>query len=270
MLQPLICGYGRAGRRHDRLLQAHGFTPAIVEPEIEQLKSEISRRHFFNLQSALSIDSWAFAVLCTPPVQHLNQIEKCLEVGLPVLCEKPLCDFGQLEQARELSRHIFAHLVMMAFNYRFNPDLLRPDKTICLPNIEIYSSHFRGDVPSWGILLDHVSHDLDILQWKYGDLVIETARVREDERKRLVLVFGHLASNEKMHFKIHDEATKYEKERVCHLTNSEGDYQISSNPVMFDLMYNHFLKGLHSPIFTGLSDGLKIQEYLEEANRLTS
>jgi len=292
MLQPLILGFGRAGRRHDKILQARGFNPAIVEPDVDKLdfaqkfpfafnntpaspptisldgvKSEISRRHFFNLESALSIGEWAFVVICTPPSLHLDQIERCLVVGAPVLCEKPLCGFGQLEQAQEIANHPGGQ-VMMAYNYRFNPDLMTPNTAYRLPNIEIYSSQHRGELPPWGILLDHVSHDLDILQWKYGDLEIETARVKEDGRKTLALVFGHLATDSKIHFKIHDEATKYLRERSAHLTNGDGDYQISPNSIMFESMYDYFLLEKDRGRFS-LSDTVKVQGYLERANELS-
>lgn len=264
MLEPLICGYGRAGRRHEKLLINQTIFPSIVDTD-----SSV-RPHFTSLHNALCYH-WRFVVIASPPDVHLDQIRQCLDLDMFVLCEKPLCGWGQLEEARKLLTHPHADKLMMAFNYRYNPDIVHRDPNIRLPNVEIYSSQYRESLPSWGLLLDHVPHDLDILQWRYGDLVVETARVREDEKRHLVLVMGYFLGDGKTYFKIHDEVTKYPKDRQSYIIDSLGRSEISANPLMFTEMYRAFFAFMEGQVsILGLSDGIKIQEYLEKSKELSS
>ena len=290
MLQPILVGYGRAGKRHDKLLQARGYLPAIVEPNIEQLDTvqgydlvtgteiseqgekkgfggilrKSSRRHFFALTSALSADQWAFAVICTPPDQHLQQIEMCHDNNLVVLCEKPLCGFGQLDQAR---KHMgTTHITMVAYNYRFNPDLQAYKVGQIDPQrgVRIFSSVYRDAQPSWGYTLDHVAHALDNLIWKFGRLTVETARTTETPTKYLTLVYGSFVQGG--WFKIHEEVRKSPCDRVVWMGDDRVQVPITANPLMFENMWDHFLEALEKgeSFYPGPQEALETQEALED------
>ena len=262
--QPLLIGYGRAGKRHDKLLQARGYLPAIVEPNIEQL-GQGQRRHFFNLPSALTIDQWAFAVICTPPDQHLQQIEMCHDNNLVVLCEKPLCGFGQLDQARKLANiPDVSKKVMVAYNYRFNPDLHDVKMINRQRGVNIFSSCCRNEQPSWGYTLDHIAHALDNLIWKFGRLTVETARVSETPTKYLTLVCGSFVQGG--WFKIHEEVHRSPCDRVVWIGDDRVQVPITANPLMFENMWDHFLEALEKgeSFYPGPQEALETQEALED------
>ncbi len=273
MKQPLVIGFGRAGKRHDKLLRARGYLPAIVEPEIAQLPQDESRRHFFNLTSALEADEWEFAVICTPPDSHLQIIIDLDRYSpkLPVLCEKPLCAFGQLEIARSLRD--CERPVMVAYNYRFNPDLenaqmyVDADRERLSRVVTFFASQYRENFPNWGILLDHVAHSLDILAWKFGALNVETARVYETPAKKVGLVFGTFCESGSS-FKIHDEARGSPCDRVAWIDGGLERWEVTPNPQMFTRMYDQFfaaIQGQH-PYWPGLREAYETQTYLEDAN----
>jgi predicted dehydrogenase len=123
------------------------------------------------LESALDSGShFDLAVIATPPDLHLAQIRQCLDTDLPVLCEKPLCGLGQLDQAKALLNHPHADKVMVAYNYRFHPKLQG------VRRIPTYFTCWQDRVlPEWGLLLDHCSHDLDILRQLCGEIEIKKA-----------------------------------------------------------------------------------------------
>jgi predicted dehydrogenase len=152
-MQALIIGYGRAGQRHARLLDELGidwiiFDPYVDLPNGNQMKGELDQvlRHKFDM-----------AVIATPPDQHLSQLDLCLQAGLKVMVEKPLCALDQFDEAVQLK----SERVMVAYNYRYHP-ALQPLRGM-LPTSLICSQ--ARQLPPWGLLLDHVSHDLDILRF---------------------------------------------------------------------------------------------------------
>ena len=102
----LIIGHGRAGKRHTELVHYLGHTPVLYDPkkyydfalqadpaeEIEILYLDRNQR---GLRGILTKRTFDLAVICTPPDLHLSQAQQCLDAGLHVLIEKPLCSWGK-------------------------------------------------------------------------------------------------------------------------------------------------------------------------------
>jgi predicted dehydrogenase len=254
-MRALVVGYGRAGRRHAALAQSFGLDVVTVDPNAE---SEFL--HFASLQDALRADGhYDLAVICTPPALHVEHAAACQAVGLRVLCEKPLCALGQLEQARALGP------LMVAYNYRYHPVLVELDIRDWWSDgpAALYASQQRERVPEWGLLLDHVSHDLDILNWLFGPLQITGAGHDVGKGWQGWKVWGQTGGC--YPFQVTDLVTLEPTDRMAALVASFDWTPITADPAMFTDMWRAFLEGKNEP---GLQEALETQELLEEVARV--
>jgi predicted dehydrogenase len=102
----LILGYGRAGKRHAKLLQKRGIDVDIYDknlPEYSTVNSDLPR-------------GYDFCVITTPPSAHLEALRSCMQYEVPVLLEKPLCGFFE-----GFADVIHYKKASICFNYRYHP-----------------------------------------------------------------------------------------------------------------------------------------------------
>lgn len=137
--------------------------------------------------------------LCTPPAHHEEQIVRCLEAGLHVICEKPLvasvaaCDRLELVASRA-EAHSGARLLPV-LQYRFGSGAARAR---ALVDAGITGRLFTASSSTWwrrdrphyeeapwrgtwdgalgGTLVNHAIHLHDLLTWIGGPLVEVVAR----------------------------------------------------------------------------------------------
>ncbi len=275
----LIVGYGRAGKRHARMAKELGLIVDVVELRGLSGEEQYVRDHvpWKSLEMAISgrrcwkgDEGWGgydYAVICTPPDLHLEQIKMCLDAGLKVLCEKPLCGIGQLEEARSIAED---SPVMVAYNWRYHSEVRRLKKRIARGNVRLvefdFSQH-RADLPEWGLLLDHCSHDLDMFSFISPEAVkIEEAEYSETETGKLWdiglkngLIYEHVSSESdderRAMVRVH-----YGNKREIVTVNLEPE------PEMYLNMWKAFLAGDY--YFPGLGEAIKTQELLETCYRL--
>lgn len=273
MKRGLIVGYGRAGKRHGKMLDELGIGWVFCDPNIEHPPGT-GRISWEVIQENLDIlrYDYDFAVIATPPDLHLSQIRQCLDAGLAVLCEKPLCGLGQLEEAESLLAHPNASKVMVAYNYRYLPSLIQargkvPQWMTCYQDREL---------PEWGLLLDHVSHDLDILRFLCGDIDIQSAQYlppgsfAHDARRQMweimVKVSG-LPEWQQSVVRLRESVGTYTERKARLEYEDGGELDIEADPVMFRDMWESFLSGQSMP---WLGDAIETQRLLEKCWRLAS
>ena len=262
---PVIIGLGHAGLRWQKILNTLGYRPLIIDTDPEKGGLD-------SLDTATWVEhNISFAIVCTPPDQHIANIKECLDYSIPVLCEKPLCAFGQVEQAKELLKRVNADSVRVAYNYRYSPDINYQEVRDNYENIveqketkiTLFASQQR-QLPSWGIILDHLSHDVDLFRALFGEMTIETARLIEKPTKTSCITFGTFDSG--IPFKIHDETKKNKCERVANICVDGYQFSMTPNPAMFTNMLMKFMKyidGKEEYMAGGLEDAIKTQEVLE-------
>ena len=133
--------------------------------------------------------------VCTWTADHLESVRTVVEAGVPVFCEKPLST--DLASARELVRTVDASGVPNAVGLvlRSSPALLALREMVrdpevgrvvnvvfrddqYLPTQGMYGSTWRADVDKAGsgVLLEHSIHDLDVLEWLFGEVESVVAR----------------------------------------------------------------------------------------------
>ncbi|WP_025026504.1 Gfo/Idh/MocA family protein [Caldalkalibacillus mannanilyticus] len=173
----IVVGYGSIGQRHVRLLRKLGCHVAVVSKRsipfdltYSSLTEAIEREkpHYIILANATDEHYLTFAALTKSDYKGIVLIEKPL-FHLPLVT--PIHQFEQ---------------VYIGYNLRFHPmmreiyDLVQKEKNI---SAQVYVGQF---LPEWrldrdyrqsysakkdrggGVLLD-LSHELDYLQWFYGD-----------------------------------------------------------------------------------------------------
>lgn len=257
----LIIGYGRAGKRHGKLLDELGIDWFAFDPLLLDAVRPLSFPSPETLEEALLVfeaEPGDFALIATPPRLHLAQIRQCLDAGLPVLCEKPLCGLGQLAEADALLGHPGAGKVMVGFNYRYHPKLQSlngsPDMLICRQQ--------RDNLPEWGLLLDHCSHDLDIMRSQISGFRVASASHCNRGGYEWWTIEG--LDNDGLRVSI-EEWVGPSRERTAKLVYPDKIIDLNPDPVMYVAMWQAFLSGQYAP---GLADAIETQRLLEKCEEL--
>lgn len=124
------------------------------------------------------------ALVAVPSRLHVTVIGELLDLGVPILCEKP-CGLTADDTDRIAAAASSAGVpVRVAYWRRFAPELIRLRQDIAaghLGDISLIASHqwdeapppaaFRDPASSGGIVVDCGVHDLDTVQWVTGQRV---------------------------------------------------------------------------------------------------
>lgn len=255
----LIIGYGRAGHRHTEAAQGYGLEVYTVDPD------EDVNANFLSLGEAIASFRWDYAVIASPPDCHLEQLETLLSYGVAVLCEKPLCAMGQMKRMTQVLHYDLrqSSKAMVAYNYRYHPVLTAtPPLPLIVEGqsvINLIASHTR-DLPLWGLLLDHVSHDIDIIRAVYGNIeAIESALHEVDYLSDSWRITGRVVRG---HIPFYISETVYQPDPPTKTARSLllNGVQISADPLMFKLTWDAFMDANFHP---SLFDALLTQRVLE-------
>lgn len=177
MVRALVVGMGSIGGRHARLLRQLGCDVGVISR-----RPCTDYRHFVSLAEGLECLAPDYVVIATETAAHRDASAELAAAGYAglLLVEKPL---GVLPAP--LPPHHF-RLAAVAYNLRFHPVL---DALACAVrgqtavSVQVYCGQY---LPSWrpdadyrrsysadpaqggGVLRD-LSHELDYIQWLFGD-----------------------------------------------------------------------------------------------------
>jgi len=271
----LIVGYGRAGRRHESVANAFGLKVFTADP--------LAKADYHSLGDAAMDHDFDIVIIATPPRTHISLSLFALIRGAWVLCEKPLCENRQINEAKGMraNQPLFVNRLAIAYNYRFHPSLTAMaysryhEKFNHGNSWAIYCKQSRV-LPEWGLLLDHVSHDVDILRDQteryYGQsskiIVTEVMHHKSlgIERYRII---GKIENVDNVNFLIDETVTDDPSvDRQAVICSPFGCLDITPNPAMHIAMWQDFLdaragKGKRSLRFH-LSSAISTQEILRD------
>ncbi len=187
----LIAGLGSIGRRHMRNLIALGEKDIVLYRTRKATMSDDELAGFpveTDLQEALNKHKPDAVIVGNPTSMHLDVAIPAAEAGCSILLEKPISNsierLDQLEAAVKKS----GSKVLVAFQFRFHPGLIRAKQLISDGEIgRIISAHvhFGEYLPAWhpwedyrkgyaaradmggGVVLTQC-HSLDYLPWLVG------------------------------------------------------------------------------------------------------
>jgi len=277
----LIIGMGRSGKRHARLLTSMGITTGILDinpinyDEIDYIYGDHRPPIYNNFNEVIRDNVWDVAVIATPPQFHLEYIRRCLENSMWVSCEKPLSGFGQIHDAELMIQDkLPLERVQVQYNYRFNPSLQQLNGEVISDAWQFVATQYRPELPSWGLLLDHLSHDIDIVRWvsKKNFTIQECIHeVREDVYEQYII---HGKTKYGVPIYIVDGVKFIDKNhpRFARLISPHGYADATPDPQMFSNMWNSFFGNYRVglPQYPSFQDALETQKILQEAHEKTS
>lgn len=188
----LILGNGSVGKRHARNLSSLGCDISCFDPRedrIRELAEETPvKASSTDLNEAFSIKELDGVVVASPTAFHPNQTIQALELGLPVLLEKPpaktLAETQDMLTAMEQS----GVPVLLGYTWRWWPPLSRVRELLDsgrigrVQHVQFHMSAHLADWHPWepyqeffmsskeqggGALLDE-SHWIDLMLWFFG------------------------------------------------------------------------------------------------------
>jgi predicted dehydrogenase len=171
-----ITGAGSIGQRHQRLLQELGHEVIVISESSKSAK-------YKSLSDALTQEDFQYVVLASQTSQHFADLSVLIEKSFvgSVLVEKPIFD-----RSEKLKPNRFK-LLAVGYNLRFHPAIIWLKET--LPQLGAISSanlYVGQYLPTWrpdsdyrnsssakidsgGGALRDLSHELDLVQYIFGD-----------------------------------------------------------------------------------------------------
>jgi predicted dehydrogenase len=197
-----VIGVGRMGALFARLLaqlpQAELLGVADVEPERAQALAEAAgTAPFTDYRELLALDGLQAVVIATPDQLHHAPVMAALEMGKPVLVEKPLTmDVMEGEELVATAEEAGLCL-MVAHCLRFDPSYIQARNAVregaigeivnCYARRNIYFDEGRRIAQRTSLPFYLGVHDIDILQWITGNRVV---RLRAYGSRRLMEDLG--------------------------------------------------------------------------------
>ena len=269
-LECLIIGYGSAGKRHKRLAEEVGLRVFTCDNVVDDV-------HYDDARYALADRKWECCVIATPPDVHLQQIEWAIEQEVPVLCEKPLCGLGQYKDAVKLSSKM---PVMVAYNWMWHNAVREARNEVYsvmqrqIDSGREVSMHIALDalqhriLPPWGLLLDHVSHDLSIMdEVGNGITDIEKAYFTSSDKWVGWDVYG---KTERASFRITERVYNADVARravvtVSSMGEDKREYELDADNGMYQQMWRDFWGCKYEGSW---QRALRVQRWLEECDKI--
>jgi myo-inositol 2-dehydrogenase/D-chiro-inositol 1-dehydrogenase len=181
-----LIGTGRIGRVHASNIAAHPAMTLtrVADPFIEGARAVAAAYGGSATQSAEEVIASGDVdaiVVASPTPTHVSLIEACVDVGVPVLCEKPIdLDINRVDALRA---KVAAGKVPVAlgFNQRFDPAFAEVHRRVLggeIGTVEQVAVVSRDPGPppadyiavSGGIFRDMTIHDLDMVRFLLGDI----------------------------------------------------------------------------------------------------
>ena len=154
----------------------------------KHFEKEFGVKYFPHLDEFLKQKPQA-VLICSENANHRRDIEKIVQAGVHILCEKPIAT--TLEDAGAIIQSCEKHHVrlMTAFPMRFSQPMVEIKKMLetgSLGSIYVLNTTNQGQLPmrhrEWfvdkklaggGALMDHVVHLVDLMRWFLGCEVVE-------------------------------------------------------------------------------------------------
>ena len=189
MIDIVLLGAGRIGRMHADNLAAHPRfrLRAVCDPAVELARQAVAGMSgvaaLSDADEALSQDGLRAVLIASPTATHCGFIARAAELGLAVLCEKPVdLDLARVNRCRDDLAKLGDKLppVQIGFNRRFDPGHAALQSRVRrgdIGKLEQLLITSRDPAPSkWeilsasgGIFRDTMIHDFDLSRFILPD-----------------------------------------------------------------------------------------------------
>ena len=197
-----IVGYGLIGRRHAQVISAlsNAELVAVVESEgsAARVSVDSSIQVFSDIKQMLDDARPDGVIIASPTKLHMSHAKYCIDAGVPVLIEKPICD--DLAAARELTSiaHELDVAILVGHHRRYNSiirqahDLIKSGAIGDVRAVNVmcwfYKPDHYFDEALWrqkggaGPVSVNLIHDIDLLRYLCGDVVAVQAQFTSAKR----------------------------------------------------------------------------------------
>lgn len=192
-MKVLLAGAGAFGRKHLDALQVIDDVDVVSivgrrEAPTREIADEYGVKHVStNLAESLAASNADAAILATPTQMHASQAIECLDAGVHVQVEIPLCDKLADGQAVLDKQEETGLVAMVGHTRRFNPShqwihdrVSSGDLNIQQMDTQTYffrrtNTNARGEPRSWTdhLLWHHAAHTVDLFTYQVGSQVTE-------------------------------------------------------------------------------------------------
>ncbi|MBL0146695.1 MAG: Gfo/Idh/MocA family oxidoreductase [Chitinophagaceae bacterium] len=187
----VIIGCGKIAERHAQQIIKLGKLVAVCDTDVsraDHLAQKYSAKAYYTIESLLQNENEiTVAAICTPNGLHAQHSILCLQDGINVLCEKPICintndGLAMIEAAKIANKKLF-----IVKSSRYTPCITALKKVVehnglgkifsfqlnCVWNRpdSYYANSWKGTlVLDGGTLYTQFSHYIDVLLWLLGDV----------------------------------------------------------------------------------------------------
>ncbi|GAB2567363.1 Gfo/Idh/MocA family protein [Gracilibacillus alcaliphilus] len=189
MLRVAVVGLGKMGQRHADAWNRLDNTEVVAlvgrdESKLSPLTSKWNAAYFPDVQSLLEKETIDVLDICLPTFLHYETITTAIQLqeGLAIVCEKPLCLTGKEAQEVEAISEQKQAKIFVGHTLRFDQEytnlrnhvveeavgevgVVRLSRKTAFP-----AGWFADQEKSGGIIMDLGIHDLDWLQWTFGEV----------------------------------------------------------------------------------------------------
>ncbi|MBP0579217.1 inositol 2-dehydrogenase [Labrys sp. LIt4] len=192
MVRLAVLGAGRIGKIHGRNAASHPQARLISvsdphQPSAEALAAETGAR-VSTIDEAVAASDVDAVLICTPTTTHADLIERAVQAGKAVFCEKPV------DLSSDRIRRCLAEVgkagkpLMIGFNRRFDPNFATLKQRILdgsVGEVELVTIISRDPAPppvsyiesSGGLFRDMMIHDLDLARFLLAEEPVEVHAV---------------------------------------------------------------------------------------------
>lgn len=192
-MKSAIIGMGVIGNVHAKVLNTIGEKlVAVCDLDERRLENFTDAKHYTDYKKMLEEVKPDVVHICTPHYLHAEMVICALDMGINVLCEKPLCiSFEQIDAILEAEKRSKAILGVVHQN-RYNPENVYLKEYLSNKNVlgghgsvawsrtaDYYNkAQWRGtwEGEGGGALINQALHTLDLMQWMMGMPKQVTAR----------------------------------------------------------------------------------------------
>lgn len=185
-----VVGLGKMGLSHLSMIRAHPRVrvDAVVDSTayvLDVLAKYTGLATFTDLDEALAAVPLDAVVIATPTRLHASMVQRCLEAGLHVFCEKPLCLTSADSKRLAALAHSRSRVTQVGYHNRFVGAFREVSSLLAAGAIgqvthvlaEAYGPvTLRPKGSTWrsrreeggGCLYDYAAHPLDLMTWYLG------------------------------------------------------------------------------------------------------
>ena len=241
-----VIGTGKMGRIHCRILKELGVLHGVYDED--QLTSHIIAKEqrtipYTTIEKLVVDKELDAAVIATPTPTHLQIATKCIDAGLHVLVEKPVC--ASLDEAEELVDLVKrrSQIVTVGYIERHNPvfkDLHRRVKEGYVGDITSINIKRVGGIPrsADNVVMDIMTHDINLLITMFGKVPTNTYVHRRESGNivhsaQALLDFGELSATCEANW------VSPSKMRTIAITGTEGYIEVDMIKQRLTQMYEN-------------------------------